>query len=433
MKGNFQIITIIVFILAAIFGVLVFSGAIPLGNSTSNEFGASGTVTLWGTVRNAVISDALNSFNSANKDFNVVYVEKSPDTFSQDLLEALASGKGPDMFFLPDDLVFSYRNKTIPIPYDSFSLSSFKKTFAGAGDVFLTKDGILAMPIAVDPLVMYYNRGMLEAKGIVYPPEYWDEFEEMIPKLTEKDENQKIKKSGVALGQYSNITRAKDILATLFMQTGNPIIMEQDGSLVSTLGTENKKYTPGSILEFYTSFADPLQSVYSWNRSFASSSSAFSANDLVFYFDYASEFLPLVTRNPNQNFFVAPMPQVRDESFKLTSARVTGIAVSSFSKNLNTAFYAANQMAKGDFAAQFATALGMTPVRKDLLAKPPGGDSYSPIFYSSALYARSWLDPSPKDTDDIFRSTVEKVLSNALTPDEAIADADSKMWLLLQK
>ncbi len=432
MKGNFQIITIIVFILAAIFGVLVFSGAIPLGNSTSNEFGASGTVTLWGTVKASAITDALNEFNLANQDFNVVYVEKSADTFNQDLLEALASGKGPDMFLMTDSLVLGYKNKTIQIPYESFSLSSFKKTFSGAGDVFLTKDGILAMPLAVDPLVMYYNRGMLEAKGIIYPPEYWDEFEELIPKLTEKDENKKIQKSAVALGQYANIDRAKDILATLFMQTGNPIITEKDGSFISALATENKKYAPGSILEFYTSFADPLQSVYSWNRSFASSSSAFSANDLAIYFDYASEFLPLVTRNPNQNFFVAPMPQVRGESFKLTSARVTGIAVSYFSKNLNTAFYAANQMATGDFALKFASALGVAPVRKNLLAKPPG-DLYSPIFYSSALYARSWLDPSPKATDDIFRSTVEKVLSNALTPDEAVRDADSKLMLLLQK
>lgn len=431
MKGNFQIITLIVFILAAIFGVLVFSGAIPLGNN-GNDSGASGTVTLWGTVKNGAISEALNAFNLANKGFSVVYVEKSADTFSQDLLEALASGQGPDMFFLPDNLVFGYKNKTIPIPYDSFSVASFKKTFIGAGDVFLTKDGILAIPIAVDPLMMYYNRGMLDAKGVIYPPEYWDEFEDLAPRLTEKDANQKIIKSAVALGQFSNITHAKDIISTLFMQTGNPIVTEKDGAFVSALSSENKKYTPGSILEFYTGFADPLQSVYSWNRSFPNSSTAFSSNDLVFYFDYASEFLPLVTRNPNQDFFVAPVPQIRGESFKLTSARVTGIAVSSFSKNLNTAFYTANQMAKGDFAAQFATALGMVPVRKDLLARPPG-DSYSPIFYSSALFARSWLDPSPKDTDDIFRSTVEKVLSNALTPDEAIKDADSKMWLLLQK
>jgi hypothetical protein len=55
MKGNnFQLILIIIFITLAIFGVLVFSGAIPIGNDDTP--GALGTVTLWGTIRGDVIS-----------------------------------------------------------------------------------------------------------------------------------------------------------------------------------------------------------------------------------------------------------------------------------------------------------------------------------------------------------------------------------------
>ena len=47
MKGNFQIIILVVFIAAAILGVLVFSGAIPIGKTGA---GSLGTVVLWGTV-----------------------------------------------------------------------------------------------------------------------------------------------------------------------------------------------------------------------------------------------------------------------------------------------------------------------------------------------------------------------------------------------
>ena len=50
MKGNFQIIVLIIFIATAILGVLVFSGAIPLGNQ-NNTTGGQGTVILWGTVK----------------------------------------------------------------------------------------------------------------------------------------------------------------------------------------------------------------------------------------------------------------------------------------------------------------------------------------------------------------------------------------------
>ena len=105
---------IIVFIALAIFGILVFSGAIPIGNN--NEVGGQGTVFLWGTFKTGIIAPLLEDFNNANPTFVVRYVEKTPETFDHDLLEALASGTGPDMFFLPDNLALGYSNKIFTIP-----------------------------------------------------------------------------------------------------------------------------------------------------------------------------------------------------------------------------------------------------------------------------------------------------------------------------
>ena len=303
MKGNFQIIIMVVFIAAAVFGILVFSGAIPLGSSKNNA-GAQGTVVLWGTVKTLDIASALDDFNRVNKTFIVKYVQKDPTTFDQDLLEALASGTGPDMFFLPDNLAFHYANKIYTIPYQSYPLTSFKNTFAEAGEVFLTSKGMLAFPLTIDPLVMYYNRGMLNSNSIVYPPAYWDDFQNLVPLLTKKDENKKIIKSAVALGQFSNISSAKDIISTLFMQTGNPIVTEKNGAFISALGEAGGGNTSqlSSILSFYTSFADPSKDVYSWNKALPNSSDFFSADNLAFYFGYASELSSLIKINPNQDF-----------------------------------------------------------------------------------------------------------------------------------
>lgn len=427
---NFQVIVIIVFIAAAVFGILVFSGAIPLGSQKSKT-GALGTVVLWGTVKTQTIASALEDFSRANKTFIVKYVQKDPETFDQDLLEALASGQGPDMFFLPDNLVFNYKNKIYPIPYQSLPVASFKNSFAGAGEVFLTSKGILAFPIAIDPMVMYYNRSILDANSVVYPPSYWDEFINLMPLLTKKDETKKIIKSGVAMGQFSNISHAKDIISALFMQAGNPIITEKNGSFVSALN-ETGKYDLGSILRFYTDFSNPLKDVYSWNKSLPNSIDLFSADNLAFYFGYASELQSLINKNPNLNFLPAPMPQIKNADFKLTSAHVTGIAISAFSKNFNTAFTAASLLATSDFASKFASTLGIAPARRDLLAVKQT-DAYLPTFYSSALYARSWLDPSPEDTDNIFRNMVDKVLSNNMTVEDAITDASAKLGLLLAR
>src|SRR3989338_4993976 len=176
---NFQLISIIVFIALAVFGILVFSGAIPIGKNKTP--GALGTVVLWGTVRGVTMAPILEEFNNANPTFVVRYVEKSSTNFDQDLLEALASGTGPDMFFLSDSLAFHYAN------------------------------------------------------AIIYPPIFLDEFASIVPIITKKDDSNKIIKSTVALGHFSNVTHAKDILSAFFMQTGNKIVTEKDGVFSSSL------------------------------------------------------------------------------------------------------------------------------------------------------------------------------------------------------
>ncbi|MDO8659876.1 MAG: extracellular solute-binding protein [Candidatus Parcubacteria bacterium] len=427
---NFQLITIIIFVALAIIGLLVFSGTIPLGNSSATQ--GQGTVVLWGTTSSSRLSPLIEEFNIANPTFVLQYVQKSAGTIDQDLLEALASGVGPDMILLPDNLAFRYANKLFTIPYTSYPAATFKSSFAGAGEVFLTSRGILAFPISIDPLVMYYNRSILDANSIVYPPAFWDDLVNLVPVLTKKDSTNKIIKSTIAFGHFVNVTHAKDILSALFMQTGNPIVSEQNGTFISNLSSSNRQYNVSPFLKFYTDFANPNNSIYSWNRSFPSSSNAFSREDLAFYFGFASELSSLVNRNPNQDFAVAPFPQVLNSNFKLTLSHTTGVAILASSRNFNTAFIAASLLATGDFAKKFAALEGVAPARRDLLSSAPP-DSFSPVFYNSAFYAKSWLDPSPKNTDDIFRTMVDSVLSNTLNVQSAVSDANNKLNLLLSR
>ncbi|MBP9715358.1 MAG: extracellular solute-binding protein [Candidatus Pacebacteria bacterium] len=429
MKGNFQIILVVIFVGLAVFAVMVFSGAVPIGKQKAKT--NLGTVVMWGTVKSDLMAQILQDFNDVNKTFLVKYVQKFPDTFDKDLLEALAAGKGPDLFFLPDNLAYGYSNKIYNIPFSSYPETSFKNTFASAGEVFMTSKGILAFPISIDPLMMYYNRSILDSEDIVFPPKYWDEFINIVHSITQKSDDKQIIRSTVAMGQYSNVNNAKDILATLFMQNGNSIVVEKDGGFYSSLDL-NQNSALSNMLSFYISFADPLKENYSWNRSLPNSQDAFSAEKLAFYFGYASELRSLINKNPNQNFQVTSFPQIKNAKFKSTSARVIGVAVSSFSKNLNTAIVAANLMATTDFAKKFSDATGVVPARRDLLAVKPT-DAFFPSFYTSALFARSWLDPSPNDTDNIFRNMVDNVLSNKSNSESAISDASGKLNILLKK
>ena len=430
MKANFQLIILIIFIVAAIFGILVFSGAIPIGSNGSQV--SQNTVVMWGTIPEDVMANPIDAFNKANTAYTVKYVQKSADTFDQNLLEALASGTGPDIFLLPDNLAFHYANKIVTIPYTSYPLATFKNTFAGAGEIFLTSKGVLAFPMTIDPLMMYYNRSILDSNGIVYPPATWDDLISMAQTLTKKDASGKITQSEIALGEFSNVVHAKDIMTAMFMQTGNPIIAQNSttGNYVSVLNSQTMAYNLPAVLGEYTDFANPTSTSYSWNKSLGNSDDVFSAEGSAFYFGYASELKTLINKNPNQNFFVAPLPQIKGSNTKVTGARVTGLAISSSSKNFSSAFAVASLMATTNFASNFASATGVPPARRDLLAIK-GTDAYSPIFYDSALYAQTWMDPSPSDTDSIWSSMVDEVLSGNMSTTDAIKDADSKLSLLL--
>jgi hypothetical protein len=105
----------------------------------------------------------------------------------------------------------------------------------------------------------------------------------------------------------------KEILATLFFQSGNnitersPVTGEVSAVIDKDLEKEfeDASGTPTeSVLDFYTSFANPSKSLYSWNRSLPNSENAFLNGDLAFYFGYASEIKRIQDKNPNLNFDV---------------------------------------------------------------------------------------------------------------------------------
>ncbi|MCF7834245.1 MAG: extracellular solute-binding protein [Candidatus Pacebacteria bacterium] len=428
---NFQIILITVFIVLAVVGVLVFSGMIPLGEK-KNEEGSGGTVVLWGTVSSSSLSKAIENFNHDNNVYVLQYVQKREDSFDKDLLEALASGKGPDIFIVPENLIYKYSNKILPIPYESFPLASFQQIFISPSEVFLTSKGALAFPLSVDPLMMYYNRAFLNSSNIINPPSTWKELSEMVPVLNFKDESGKLIKTTVALGHFSNIENAKYILTGMFMQVGTPIVVENNGvflpNLVSSLNSSNNE----NVLNTYTSFADPFKENYSWNKSMPNSKDAFTSGSTAFYFGFASELKSLIERNPNLNLMVAPMPQMDNLQNKITSGEINGLAVSVFSQNRDSAFLVANLLSKSDFAKEFASATGTIPIRKDLLISDKS-NQFETAFYTSALFTRGWIDPSPKESYAIFKDVIEGILSNTLNLSSVIREIDSKLNLLFDK
>jgi ABC-type glycerol-3-phosphate transport system substrate-binding protein len=258
----------------------------------------------------------------------------------------------------------------------------------------------------------------------------------MAPKLTKRDrQTTNITQSAVSFGEYVNVDNAKDIIAMLFLQVGNPIVSMVGGEPLERL-TERKgeQVVPNenvvSALRFFMDFSNPLKSIYTWNRSLKNSHDEFIEGNLAVYFGHTSEYRSLQEKNPHLNFSVAPIPQPRETTTEITLARVHGLAVLKTSRNKQTAFIAVQRLLDKKPSQDFAAAFDLPPVRRDLLNIRPT-DAAASVFFDSAIRSRTWLDPQPSETDVALRQAVESISSGRDTVPQAVILLDRQLKSLL--
>lgn len=432
MKSNFQTIILAIFLAFFVFAVLIFSGFLPIGKKGPSQK-LVGNVTIWGTVPAIEFAKAIEDVNTKNPDLIVKYSQKDINTYSDTIVQAIASGTGPDLFMLPDDLILKETKFITPIAYTSYPEKTFRDTFIDGAEVYLGDKGILALPITVDPLVLYYNKDLLSNNGISQPPTYWDELLDLNSKLTKSTADGTIAQSMIALGSYDNILHAKDIVSLLMIQNGNPIVKKESEKLVSVLGEQQvgqNKLQSESVIEFYTQFANPTSSSYSWNRGLINSKNYFTGGSSALYIGRGSELFNIQSVNPNLSFDVATVLQTKGTNTRRTFASMNALAVSKSAKDVVLATSTAILFTDPEISKTIATSFSLPPARRDLLAQRPT-DPYLTIFYNSAISGRTWLDPDTKKTDTIFRDMIQNVLSNKLDITDAINKAQAELGLLL--
>jgi len=437
--SNFQTILVAVFLAFFVFAVLIFSGAIKIGGLSGGNGAPAGKVIIWGTFSSSALADTLDSINKSNKDLNVIYIRKDLSTYQQDIIEAFANGQGPDLFIITPDMIQKNNNFIYKIPYTSYSQKTFTDTFIDGADIYLDSEGTLGFPLVVDPMVLYYNKDILSNEAIVSPPVSWDELFTLNPSLTKRDNGGTISQSMIALGQYSNVNNAKDILATLLIQNGNPIVARGSDptkiSFVSMLNSNpsNLSISPmEAVIKFFVEFSNPANTAYSWNRSLPNSLDMFTGGKLAFYIGKASELFNIESINPNLSFDVTGIPQIKSSTAKRTYGEIYAVAINKKSSNLAGAFGVAGMLSAGDNAKNFSVAVSLPPASRALLSTKPT-DPYLFTFFKSALISRSWLDPDKVKSDSIFKEMIENTLSNNLSVGEAINKAQGQLDLLLKK
>ncbi|MES2931529.1 MAG: extracellular solute-binding protein [Patescibacteria group bacterium] len=404
-------------IIMGIFGFIALAGLFLFANfqGFSNGQVQVGTVSIWGTLPASSMNSALMAFKEAHQEYGkVTYTERPQETFDADVAEAIASGRGPDLLILSQEDLLAAQAKISPIPSSDLSERDFRDNYLPIHELYLIQGGTYAIPFLVDPLVLYYNRPILASSGAVQPPATWEAVTGLAATVNRQTDTQTVTRSLIALGTYENVENARAIISLLFLQAGYGISERTPTGVRSSLSDPVDDVfgmTPSeSALNFYTEFSNPGKTVYSWNRSLPNSRQAFIAGDLALYLGFASERAELAATNPNLDFDMSAAPMPGTNATRTTYGRAYGFSIPRATQNGEGALRVALTLSERDSVPLFARAFGMAPAHRGALA-PLAGDLYEPVYYPEALVARAWLSPAPADTDRIFATMINNVLS----------------------
>lgn len=419
-------------ILIVVFGGLFFAALVMLKvYQPPPEEGVStfGEVTIWGVLAPEVFDSLLKKLRETDEGFNTVYYKQVPiETFDSEFVSALADQKAPDLVLIPHDRLVEHRARLQPLSYESFPIRDFRSTYIDGAEVMALSDGIYGLPIAVDPLVLFWNRDIFANYDFLRAPSTWEEVVgETVPTLTVRDFNRNINIASIAMGEYGNIKNAFAIYSMLLLQGGSQMVAEGQGKytvrldeMVGQSNSSNLPFTQAAL--FYTNFSNTNNSLYSWNRSLRQDKDMFLSEDLAMYFGFASEGRDISSKNPNLSFDVAEVPQSEGATVRRTYGTFYMMAIPRASKNKNGAYAAAIQLTGSNNAKVLADGYNMAPVHRGTLAIG-SNDVYGRVAYTSAIYARGWLNPDLDEFGKILTTMCEDVNANRRDTAAAASDA----------
>lgn len=282
--------------------VLVVTGVLKSNPTTVRPV----TLTVWATEdQEKSFQPAMKSYTAGRPFVTLKYVKVRPEDYFQQLVTSWAQGKGPDIYFVPNTWIGQMTQYSVPMPADlsvplvkqskgilgansrvipttqpAPSVTKLQNDFVEAAVSDMVQDGqVWGLPLAMDTIVLYYNKDLLSNAKVFEPAKTWNDLLAQIDNnhLTIVDDKNTLVQSGVALGTATNVPYASDLVTLLIMQNGSAMLThDKKAAFTSPSGA--------TAVTFYTSFAQSTKTSYSWNNDQPNALDAFLQGKVVYYF-----------------------------------------------------------------------------------------------------------------------------------------------------
>ncbi|MCL5733258.1 MAG: extracellular solute-binding protein, partial [Patescibacteria group bacterium] len=396
------------------------------------------SLTIWGDTQNKdVWSQIISDYQALRPNVSIKYQNFDPSSYDSALLNALASGNGPDIFMIDNRQLLENLSRIIPVDPQQLNTSQLSNLFPDVvSQDFIINGQIYALPLNMDTLAMFYNSGLFNAAGVAQAPSTWGNIEALVPVFKKADAKGQINQSAVAIGGSSlSVNHAPGILSLLMMQYGTQMANFGTNGYQATFA-ESQGQTGGSpglnAFNFYLGFSTPSNADYTWNDNSNNSFDSFAAGKTAMIFGYDSDITAIQNKNPYLNFKVGAMPQLNLNN-PVNYASYQGLVVSKQSKASAWAWdFIIFLTTSEQEETAYLTAQSQLPALRSLIAKGINDPSTS-IFNRQALTAQSWLMPNQSQTEAYLSDTIKNVLTGLLNPSDALNQAESQINQLGQQ
>jgi multiple sugar transport system substrate-binding protein len=294
--------------------MFIFTVVVPI--LTKNSSGKT-TLIYWGLWEDSsIMQGIISDFERQNPNIVINYSKQDIKQYRERLVTRIGNGNGPDIFRFHNSWYPMLSGALLALPSDTISKDEFNQSFYPVAQKDLIRNGaIYGIPLEIDTLSLFVNNQLFQSAGL-QPPTNWNDFVNDARAITVKDQNGKIKTAGAAIGTYSNISHAPDIVSLLLAQNGVDLKNLQNGS-----------DRAAGALTFYTSFATDQNNV--WDNTLDPSILVFSRGDLAMYFGYSWDYFTIKQANPNLTFQIVPVPQLPNQHVTLASYWAEGVSAKS--------------------------------------------------------------------------------------------------------
>jgi len=408
-------------------GLLIVFGLVIFFNLNSRTEPQKATLSFWGVEEEEFWAPVFEAYKGVNANVVIEY-KKVGRNYEREIVDALAAGKGPDVFMIHNRDLGKTEDKLFPLPPEKLGLTAMRDLFPTVVEQdFVSGETIFALPASMDTLALFYNRDLLDQDGIPNPPLTWNEFKDDVLKLVSRGESGQLIWAGAAIGgTEKNIPHATDILQVIMMQNGARMLDERGTSAIFNSPEGVKAF------DFYLQFGNPNSAAFTWNAAQENAFESFAQGKTAMAFGYFYDLKTVKDKNPFLPVRVAPLPRVSSRA-TVNFADYWGLAVAKQSKNPGPAwdfiiFATTNPVGAGAYTSVSGKLPALKSLLQNITKEPERG-----VFASAALTARSWRMPDKEAVRSLLNAAIQGVLSGQFDSERGLTQASDGVTQLLSR